>query len=396
MNYILVEQADIRENLKPFTFTRTIADVRVGILTIREKWEKYLEQEVSSITAPYLQKKFTKKVESENMLINSAVCPTRELAQAIALGASLKKGDILISASASETEIASFDPYQKLDEAAEYDGEINIISENWHIFQKNASEIKADFQLLTEGRTSQPITDKHTIVYREENVFVEEGAKIRAATINAENGPVYIGKNAEVSEGTMIRGSLALCEGAVTSMGAKFKGDSTVGPFCKVGGEVSNTVFFGYSNKGHDGFIGNSVVGEWCNFGADTNTSNLKNNYASVKIWNYAAGRFKDTGSQFCGLMMGDHSKCGINTMFNTGTVVGVSANIFGSGFPRNFIPSFAWGGASGFSTFQIKKAFEVADVVMQRRKVAFNDIEQEILKHHFEESAEDRFWEKK
>ena len=396
MNYLLIEQADFQAQLKPFTFTRPISEIRVGILTIKEKWEKLLEEEVSYITSAHLSKKYPKQLAANNMLINSSVCPTKELVAAIKMGASLKKDGILISFPATEAEIDFFSPKEKLEQAAEYEEDLTIISEKWHIFQHNAAQIKADFAMVTEGRKSAAITDPATVIYGKENLFVEEGASIRAAIINAESGPVYIGKNAQVHEGAIIKGSFALCEGSHVNMGAKIKGDSTVGPFSKVGGEVSNTVFFGYSNKGHDGFIGNSVVGEWCNLGADTNTSNLKNNYANVKLWDYPSERFKDTGLQFCGLMMGDHSKCGINTMFNTGTVVGVSANIFGSGFPRNYIPSFAWGGASGFITFQLRKAFEVAEKVMERRNIAFDETEKAILEHHFEENQAARFWEKK
>jgi len=395
MNYLLIEQADFRERLKPFTFTRPMAGIRVGILTIKEKWEKHLGSACSYITSDYLSDKFPKKIESQNMLINSAVCPTAELAAAIKMGASLKRGSMLISFAASEQEIDSFSPTEKLAAAAEFDGELTLITDTWHIFQHNAKEIRSDFKLLTGNRKSQPLTDKATTVYNEGHIFVEEGASVKAAILNAENGPIYIGKNARIGEGAIIRGSLALCEGAEIAMGAKIRGDSTVGPHCKVGGEVSNSVFFGYSNKGHDGYMGNSVIGEWCNLGADTNTSNLKNNYANVKLWNYVEERFKDTGLQFCGLMMGDHSKCGINTMFNTGTVVGVSANIYGSGFPRNFIPSFAWGGASGFTTFQLKKVYEVAEKVMERKEIDFNEREKAILQSHFNDQQAERFWEK-
>ncbi|MBK6265703.1 GlmU family protein [Marivirga sp. S37H4] len=394
MNYLLIEQAESREKLKPFTFTRPIAEIRVGILTIREKWEKYLKTEIFHVAASYLQGKFPRKIASQNTLINSSVCPTPELVKAIQLGATLKKGNILISAHVSEEELAFFNANEKLEQAAEYDGDLTIISEKWHIFQNNGKEIKADFELITHGRNSVKIEDPHTIVYNGENIFVEKGAVIKAAILNAENGPIYIGKNAYVNEGAIIKGPFALGEGSHVNMGAVFKGDSTVGPFCKVGGEVSNTIFFGYSNKGHDGFIGNSVIGEWCNLGAATNTSNLKNNYANVKLWDYGQQGFVDTGQQFCGLMMGDHSKSGINTMFNTGTVVGVCANVFGSGFPRNFIPSFAWGGASGFTTFRLEKALEIAKIVMKRRDLELGELDQQILNFHFEESASERFWE--
>jgi UDP-N-acetylglucosamine diphosphorylase/glucosamine-1-phosphate N-acetyltransferase len=242
-----------------------------------------------------------------------------------------------------------------------------------------------DFMLLTRGRKSTLVADAHTAVYNPDDIFVEEGASIKSSVLNAETGPIYIGKNTEIGEGSIIRGATAICEGSVLNLGTRIRGDSTIGPFSKVGGEISNSVVFGYSSKSHDGFLGNSVVGEWCNIGADTNTSNLKNNYADVKIWNYAAERFVDTGRRFCGLMMGDHSKCGINTMFNTGTVVGVSANIFGSGFPRTFIPSFSWGGAHGMVTFQFNKALDVMPKVMERRKKTLDEEDVQILAHIFE-----------
>ncbi|HET8858595.1 GlmU family protein [Marivirga sp.] len=393
MNYLLIEQADFRNQLKPFTLTRPISEIRIGILTIREKWVKYLKIDVSHLTIPALQDKYPSKIQERNILINSSVCPTPELVKAIQLGASLKKDGVLISAAVTEEEIKFFDPQQKMAEAAEYDGALTIISQLWHIFQNNASEIKMDFKLVTEGRDSEPINDPYSKVYGEKNIFIEKGASIKASILNAENGPIYIGKNAQIHEGAIIKGPCAMLNDSHVNMGAKIKGDSTIGPFCKIGGEVSNSVFFGYSSKGHDGFIGNSVVGEWCNLGADTNTSNLKNNYANVKLWDYAKGGFKDTGLQFCGLMMGDHSKCGINTMFNTGTVVGVCSNIFGSGFPRNFIPSFAWGGAAGFMTFELNKAFEVAERVMERRGVSLEEREIKLLTEHFEESKSERFW---
>ncbi|HAA19533.1 MAG TPA: glucose-1-phosphate thymidylyltransferase, partial [Cytophagales bacterium] len=274
--------------------------------------------------------------------------------------------------------------------------ELTVISQVWHIFQKNGEQIRADFEAITQGRHSAGLDCPHTTLLGKENIFVEEGAKVTAAILNAERGPIYLGKNSEIQEGAIIRGPLALGEGSVVNMGAKLRGDNTVGPWCKVGGEVSNSVLFAYSSKGHDGFIGNTVIGEWCNLGADTNTSNLKNNYAPVKLWNYKKGGFVNSGQQFCGLIMGDHSKTGINTMLNTGTVVGVSANIFGPGFPRNFIPSFAWGGSQGFTTFQIRKAFEVAERVMPRRNRELDEAEKGILQTVFDASAEYRIWEKK
>ena len=238
--------------------------------------------------------------------------------------------------------------------------------------------------MITKNRKSQPIPAGVNTV-NQENIFLEEGAKLTFCTLNASTGPIYIGKDAEIMEGCIVRGALAMCDNSVLKLGAKIYGATTIGPHSKVGGEVNNSVLMGYSNKGHDGFLGNSVLGEWCNLGADTNNSNLKNNYAEVRLWDYNTGRFAKTGLQFCGLMMGDHSKCGINTMFNTGTVVGVSANIFGSGFPRNFIPSFSWGGASGFTVYKTNKVFEVANEVMKRRKISFDDIEKRILENVYE-----------
>ncbi|HYC85082.1 MAG TPA: glucose-1-phosphate thymidylyltransferase, partial [Chryseosolibacter sp.] len=254
---------------------------------------------------------------------------------------------------------------------------------------------RADFQLVTRGRTSQPVPDPHTVVYGPENLFIEEGVTLKAAVINAENGPVYLGKNSIVQEGALIRGAFALCEGGHLNMGAKVRGDTTIGPFSKVGGEISASVLFGYSNKAHDGFLGCSVLGEWCNLGADTNTSNLKNNYDHVKLWRHASGSFEDTGLQFCGLMMGDHSKSSINTMFNTGTVVDVSANVFGEGFPRNYIPSFAWGGSGGFTTYKIEKALETAERAMARRNVVLDKTEREILVAVYQMTAVTRAWER-
>lgn len=268
--------------------------------------------------------------------------------------------------------------------AVPFTGSVLAIRKTWDIFSNNAVVLQSDFDLVTKGRKSEPIPDTNQ-VKNPENIFIEEGAVVDFCILNASTGPIYIGKNALMMEGCTVRGGLALCDNAILKMGAKIYGAVTAGPGSKLGGEVNNAVLFANSNKGHDGFLGNSVLGEWCNIGADTNTSNLKNNYAPVRLWNYKIEGFEKTGLQFCGLMMGDHSKCGINVMFNTGTVVGVSANIFGSGFPRNFIPSFSWGGASGYTTFRTNKAFEVAEAMMKRRNMEFNGTEAKILEHVFE-----------
>jgi UDP-N-acetylglucosamine diphosphorylase/glucosamine-1-phosphate N-acetyltransferase len=392
MNLVLFDDPRIRLDLLPFTFTRPTSEMRVGILTIAEKWEKWMRTSVSYKVEDYLQKKFPLHSTSDNLLVNGAVCPDEKIVGVIKnlpKGKYLVKGSMLIAANNPEQEM-------KGDNIVEYREELTVIDKTWKIFLENARQIKVDFGLITAGRTSAGIQDKHTIVYGEQNIFVEEGVNIKAAVINAETGPVYLGKNSIVQEGAMIRGSFALCEGAHLNMGAKMRGDTTIGPFSKVGGEISTSVVFGYSNKAHDGFMGCSVLGEWCNLGADTNTSNLKNNYEPVKLWNHIKQEFESTGLQFCGLMMGDHSKCGINTMFNTGTVVDVCANIFGEGFPRNYIPSFSWGGgASGMTTYRFDKAIETASRAMARRNVELDKTEGDILKRVFEITSATRHWEK-
>jgi UDP-N-acetylglucosamine diphosphorylase/glucosamine-1-phosphate N-acetyltransferase len=390
MNVILFDDPLIRLNLLPFTFTRPVAKVRVGILTIAEKWEKWLRTTVSFKTEEYLQKKFVLNTTADNLLINGAVCPDQKLVDSIN---SLPAGHYLVKDSLL---IAANKPSQEMSKSntVEYRDELTVIDKTWKIFSLNGKQLRADFPLVTMGRKSAPVKDKYTKVYGEENLFLEEGVEIKAAIINAENGPVYFGKNSIIQEGAIIRGAFALCEGSHVNMGAKMRGDVTVGPFSKVGGEVSASVLFGYSNKAHDGFLGCSVLGEWCNLGADTNTSNLKNNYDTVKLWNHAKGEFEDTGLQFCGLIMGDHSKCSINTMFNTGTVIDVSSNVFGEGFPRNYIPSFAWGGNSGMLTYKLDKAMETADRVMKRRNLPLDETELSILKKVYEMTAFMRTWE--
>ncbi|WP_405568102.1 GlmU family protein [Polaribacter sp. Asnod6-C07] len=389
MNYILFD-GDVRKSLLPFTYTKPVADLRVGILTIREKWEKYLSLTTTTVTEEYLEEKYPMVEMAENILINASFCPTNSLVEKVknlSENEAIFKGDDVIAFFTSDTqEEVNFDEYT----AIEFDEDIIQIKNTWDIFSLNNKAIQEDFDLLTEGRTSQPIPDTVQCVNKE-NIFIEEGAKISFAILNASNGPIYIGKDAEIMEGCVVRGALAMCDHSVLKLGAKIYGATTLGPYCKVGGEVNNSVLMGYSSKAHDGFLGNSVLGEWCNLGADTNNSNLKNNYAEVKLWDYETGRFAKTGLQFCGLMMGDHSKCGINTMFNTGTVVGVSANIYGSGFPRNFVPSFSWGGASGFTEYKTNKVYEVATVVMKRRNLVFDDVEKRILQHVFEETQQYR-----
>ncbi len=389
MNYILFD-GDVRNSLLPFTYTRPVADIRLGILTIREKWEKYLGLTTTTITEEYLEEKYPMVEMEENIMINASFCPNKSLIEKVknlSKNQAIFKGEDVIAFFTTNTqEEIDFNDYKHI----EFDEEVIQVKNTWDIFSLNALAIQEDFYLITEGRKSQPIPEGIQYINKE-NIFIEEGAKLTFATLNASSGPIYIGKNAEIMEGCVVRGALAMCNNSVLKLSAKIYGATTIGPYCKVGGEVNNSVLFGFSSKGHDGYLGNSVLGEWCNLGADTNNSNLKNNYAEVKLWDYQTERFAKTGLQFCGLIMGDHSKCGINTMFNTGTVVGVSANIFGSGFPRNFVPSFSWGGPSGFTTYQLRKVFEVAEVVLKRRDIIFDEKEKKILEHVFEETQQYR-----
>lgn len=383
MNYILFD-GPFRDNLLPFTFIRPVADLRIGILTIREKWEMHLKSTTTTVTEGYLSDKFPMVELDENVLINASYLPNSEL---VGLVKNLQENqaifrgeDVIAFFTKAAQEDIDFDAF----EAIEYDGKVITVTHTWDIFEKNAAAIQEDFELITNGRESQLISTTNNVI-APHNVFLEEGVIMEFVTLNASKGPIYIGKDAEIMEGATIRGPFALCDHSIVKMGTKVYGPTTIGPYSKIGGEVANSVLFAHSNKGHDGYLGHSVIGEWCNLGADTNNSNLKNNYAEVKIWDYSTESFGRTGLQFCGLMMGDHSKCGINTMFNTGTVIGVSANIFGSGYPRNFIPSYSWGGASGFTTYQTNRAFEVAKMVMSRRNIEFCDMDKAIMNHVFE-----------
>jgi UDP-N-acetylglucosamine diphosphorylase/glucosamine-1-phosphate N-acetyltransferase len=391
MNYILYDGAS-RIHLLPFTFTRPVADIRVGILTLRQKWEHYLNAKTSSLTQAYLSKKFPLRVEADNILINASVFPNAEIVNQIKnlkAGEALVHDDTLVALGMHDTEIENFS--ENTPDGIEAKGHFMQLKHVWDIYALNQKAIEDDFKLLTTGRKSMPVSTTNFILGNPELIFIEAGAQVEYAFLNTHDGPIYVGKDAIVMEGAKIRGPFALCEHAQVKMDAKIYGATTIGPFSKVGGEVSNSVIFGYSNKGHDGFLGNSVLGEWCNLGADTNISNLKNTYEPVKLWSYAEQHFVQTGQQFCGLMMGDHSKSGINTMFNTGTVVGVNANIFGDGYQRNFIPSFSWGGKSGLTHFQLKKAFQVATAVLARRNKVFDEVEKEILSHIFELTYDSR-----
>ena len=389
MNYILFD-GPYRDNLLPFTYTRPVADIRVGILTIRQKWESFIEYTTTTVTEDYLSDKFPMVEMEENIMINASFLPNLEVVEVVKSleenQALFKDEDVIAFFAKEGEEVTDFSKF----ETVEFDGEIIKIEHTWDIFAKNGEALAEDFNLITKGRKSQPIPSTVSTI-NPDDIFIEPGGKLNFAILNASSGPIYIGRDSEVMEGSIVRGPFALCDHATLKLGAKVYGPTTIGPHSKVGGEVNNSVIFGYSNKGHDGFLGNSVLGEWCNLGADSNNSNLKNNYAEVRLWDYQTEGFAKTGLQFCGLMMGDHSKCGINTMFNTGTVVGVSANIFGSGFPRNFVPSFSWGGSKGFVTYKTSKAFEVAEVVMARRHEEFSEKDKAILEYVFEETKKYR-----
>lgn len=391
-NYILFDDSR-RENLLPLTFTRPVSEIRVGILTITDKWKHFLGDGHSFLTKEYLSEKYPTNIKDhELLLINGGICPDKNLVDAIL---KLNAGEALISDNCVIAGVLRSGPkdtplISDFYSTTIYNQPILQIANPWDIFRFNGEALERDFELITKNRKSESISTTNTVL-NPSRVFIEKGAKVECSILNAETGPIYIASDSEVMEGSIVRGPFALCEHSALKMGAKIYGPTTIGPHSKVGGEVNNSVIFGYSNKAHDGFLGNSVIGEWCNLGADSNNSNLKNNYAEIKLWNYKKKGFVKTGLQFCGLIMGDHSKCGINTMFNTATVVGVSANIFGCGFPRNFIPSFSWGGAGGFSIYKTEKAFETAEIVMSRRDIKLTDIDKRILQNIFEQTDEFR-----
>ncbi|MES2455833.1 MAG: putative sugar nucleotidyl transferase [Bacteroidota bacterium] len=373
--------------LRPLTFTRPVADLRIGIMTISQKWEKYLGADRSGFkTSPYLALKYPVSLSAE-WYINGSVCPDGELAEAVLnleTGAALKGNGVLIAYKVDAGDNPDEDAIDGLT-VKTYSAAFTKIEVPEDIFKNNHTELKKDFDLLTRGRSSAKLSATNTFIG--DQIFAEEGASAECATFNSMNGPIYLGANAQVWEGSNIRGSFALCHDSQVKMGSKIYGQTTIGPFCRVGGEINNAVIWGYSSKGHEGYLGNSVVGQWCNIGADSNNSNLKNNYAEVKLWSYSTASFRKTGLQFCGLIMADHAKCGINTMFNTGTVAGVGANIFGGGFPRNFIPDFAWGGAHGFETYALPKMFDTTSKVYERRNKQLDQIEKDILTHIFEQT---------
>jgi len=382
MNTILFDSKD-RNNFLPLTYTRPMADMLIGMRSFRQRWEFFLNTTTSSLTADYLSQKYPINFADDNFFINAVVLPTNELVNTIKqlqLNEGLVyKGDVIAyraSTTLEEDQLVHI----------EYQEELLVLKAVWELFVYNDQVLRSDFKLLTKGRKSAPIPE-HCTVINPDQFFIEEGATISCSVFNAATGPIYIGKNAEVMESSSIRGPFFLGEHSTVKMASKFYGAISIGPFCKMGGEINNSIVFGYSNKGHDGFLGNSVIGTWCNLGADTNTSNLKNDYSMTRLWNYEQSRFTPTGQQFCGLIMGDHSKSAINTMFNTATVVGVSSTVFGSGFMKNFIPSFSWGGDKNSTTYLLSKALVTAERVMERRALVLDDQDKAILEAVFEQS---------
>lgn len=377
---LIFSDANYWEEFLPLTYTKPIAELRTGILTFSERWQKLLNSdEVSYITEDYLQKKFKTYEKKESLLITPNFLPSENVLNQIK---NLQLGEALIYENevlAARLDMQDFS-LSKIEKMTDITEELLFFKKPTDLFSLNDKAIDFDFELVTKGRTSQELSKTNGFLGKKEDLFIEEGAEIEFATLNCKTGKIYIGKNAEIMEGSVVRGSLALCEGSKINMGSKIYGATTIGPHSKVGGEVNNIIITGFTNKGHEGFVGNSVIGEWCNLGADTNSSNLKNNYAEVKLWSYKTKKFEKTGLQFCGLIMGDHSKTAINTQFNTGTVVGVGANIFKSGFPPNVIEHFSWGGFKGDEKFKLEKAYEVAEKAMARRKMPLTDDDKEIV----------------
>jgi UDP-N-acetylglucosamine diphosphorylase/glucosamine-1-phosphate N-acetyltransferase len=390
MNVILFDQEQSWKNLLPLTYTRPVSEIRIGILTIKEKWDLELNTVCSYLTKSYLNHKFPLKEETNSLFINGSLCPNTSLINEIKKlkpQQVLLKNNVILALVGASKDLNAIHAIEKI----EFSGEVLAVKNVWDVFQKNGDALKLDFELLTKNKKSQALSNSVTFIGDKNLVFLEEGAKAEACILNTTAGPIYLAKDAEIMEGSVVRGPFSLGEHSALKLSTKVYGPTTIGPHCKVGGEVNNSVIFGYTNKAHDGFLGNSVIAEWCNLGADTNNSNLKNNYGNVKLFNYAQSKMVDSGLQFCGLIMGDHSKSGINTMFNTGTVVGVAANIYGGGFPDTHIPSFSWGGSEGFEIYRLEKLFETAEKVFERRSLKFNTTEKEILTSVFNQTKEFR-----
>ena len=400
MAHIILFDNEVRDSLLPLTFTRPVCELRIGALKIREKWERWLNGQIAYITQDYLAESFPIDYDDANYVINGSVMPSAQLCRLLKqmdFNEAFLAGEELIAAKLDERQFERLIHDEDIKEIQGRDLEDTQylkVNNLWDLFLVNDQAIREDFELLTKGRTSQPISATNQVIGKNQ-VFLEEGAKVECAVLNASTGPIYIGKNAEIMEGCLLRGPIAIGEGAVLKMGAKVYGATTIGPYSKIGGEVKNVVIQGYSNKGHDGYLGNAVLGSWCNLGAGTSCSNLKNTYSEAKMWNYASGEFEPTGQQFLGLVMGDHSKSAVNTSFNTGSVVGVASNIFSSKMPPKFVPSFTWLGDEAPETHRTDKAFEMIEKVMEARKVSFSVSERLMMLRVFEDTTKNRTWEK-
>lgn len=374
-------------NLLPLAFTRPTSKLRVGITTLLEKWSHYSEN-VAYQVAPYLQQAHAlpgADCDDNTLYIAGNVLPTEALLEHLYRLADNEKlvcGDMTVAFRGTCAQWLNRDTATVVNMET---GALDVINHIYDMFLRNGDWIKNDFARLTAGRKSEGRLISCNIIGDENLLFLEEGAEAVGATFNTTDGPIWIGREAHVMEGACLRGPIAIGDHSSVNMGTKIYPATTLGPWCKVGGELNNVIIQGYTNKAHDGFLGNAVIGKWCNLGAGCTASNLKNDYSPVKVWNYSSRRFEKTGLQFCGLIMGDHTKAGINTMFNTGTVVGVGCNIHGSGFPRNFIPSFSDGGASGFADVSLPKFFETAGRVMARRGQTLTEVDEKLFHHIFD-----------
>ena len=385
-NVIIFDASDVRDNLLPITYTRPISHIRIGIDTIFEKWQSFIpDASLSPLTVPYLQGKFPTNFSDDNIFIAGHIIPDKELsvaAESLNLGEALIADDTLIAFRGTKDDFEN----RRFTASTTYHGIVRKIFWLYDIFQMNGDVMHSDFRRITANRTSQKLSATNLVIgdplFNDgtPKIFIEEGATLEGVTLNVTDGPIYIGKDANIMEGTCIRAPFAACLHSQVNMCAKIYGATTLGPYCKVGGELNNVVMIGYSNKAHDGFLGNAVIGEWCNLGGGTTASNLKNDYSEIKLWNYPAHRFLRTGLQFCGLIMGDHSKAGINCMFNTATVIGVGVNIHGAGFPRNVVASFLEGSTSGYTDVSLPRFFTIAERVMVRRNIFLTDVDKEIF----------------
>lgn len=393
MRNIILFDDESREQMLPLSYTRPVAEIRTGIYTIRERWEKLLKGKASYITSEYLSQRFPIHIEDDNIVINGAIMPNDRLVRLIELlepNEALMDGGNLLAARLNHHQFENLLRDEAIEEISGLemaDTPFIHLAYPWDLFLYLRATIEYDYNLITRGRVSQTIPSNNQVIAGD-NIFLEEGAQVSCAILNAQSGPIYIGRNAQVMEGAIIRGPVTIGEGSTIKMGAKIYGPTAIGPDCKIGGELKDVVILGHSNKAHDGYLGNSIIGEWCNLGAGTTTSNLKNNYSTVRMWDYSTRTMRDSGLQFLGLVMGDHSKAGIQTMFNTGTIVGVSSNIFGEGFPPKFVPSFTWGGATGLITHRLDEALSTASKVMARRDIEFTSIDENILRKVFELSV--------